>query len=139
MKKFLYQSVLAISIGALMLVSSCSKKDDNYGSTSTAIDDSKLQERVKKIMSRLPVTKIIKSNTTKNGKGEGDQILSGWDFSDPSNSGISYSSPGGATYSSNSIFVTADAFGSNAGGGAIGAGSTNLDINYTFCFSVEDA
>ena len=101
---------------------------------------------VKSLLKRMPTFVVKDEKTGKylrvadggfNFSNSGD----GWDFSHPS--GYNYTA--GPNGTGGTVTISSSAFGSNgaagtsgsSGGGAIGAGSTNLSINYTYCFSAD--
>jgi len=137
MKKSIIISASALFIGALMLVSSCSKHD---GGPCGPDANQKLDKKVKTLVSKLPHLMLTKG-TPKTRPGVGDSRDNGFNFSDPG-SGISFSvSSSGLTFTqnANTIYVSTSAFGTNSASGTVVAGGTTLDINYTFCFSASDS
>ena len=138
MKKLIKTSVLLLLSGAVVLMSSCSKQDDSNGG-SPIVKGSAKDKRIRELMSKLPVEKLVYERTA--GKG-GDVTLDAWNFSNPSQGGTAFSSgtANSSTASSGptTIYISSSSFGGNTGGGTVVAGSTTLNINYTFCFSSED-
>ncbi|MCX6292093.1 MAG: hypothetical protein NT126_10055 [Bacteroidetes bacterium] len=138
MKNIKFKSALVLFIGSVLLFSSCSKKDDApYGSSSTTSKNEALDRRIKTLIHKIPNI-VYKRAALRTGAGTLN-TQSGFDFSDP-NSGYNYSSPSGVTWStsSNTMYLSASSLGSNPSGGTVVAGSSALDMNYTFCFTSTD-
>jgi len=136
MKNILNKSLLALGVAALMFTSSCSKKDAVYGGGSSSNNDPMIS-KIKTVIGNLPHFKAANSAGINRKDGGTMTTQGGWDFSNPGN-GYSYSSPNGISYSSNSnTFMVATTSGGNAGGTVV-AGASALDMNYTFCFSIDD-
>jgi len=150
MKKTFIKISMALFIGSLLFVSSCTKEDDHTGCNdpSGKGTNSTANERIQKMIKKLPLTKITelagryaKEKSKANGNitnRDGD----GWNFSDPGGGTWNFSEEGGITYTSttNTFYIPWSSFGSNsASGGTVVAGSSSLDMNYTFCFSSNEA
>lgn len=136
MKKIILMPALALLTGALMLFSSCSKQDDNCGAPLNSQNEKALKNKVASLISKLPHIKFNKTI----GSGTPSNTPPTFNFSDH-NSGFNFSSsPGGFTFSDGSGTMTfsSGSFGANTGGTVV-AGSSLLDINYTFCFSDSGA
>jgi len=99
------------------------------------------------MIKKLPLTKILdlagrQAATNLKGNAAARNGGGGWSFSDPAGGTLNFSSPGGLSYTTttNTIYVPWSSFGSNSSsGGTVVAGSSSLDMNYTFCFSSDDA
>lgn len=138
MKKLIQTSAMLLLCGAVMLMSSCSKHDDQNGG-SPIVKGSAQDRKIRELISKLPVEKLVYQRTA--GKG-GDVTMDAWNFGNPSAGGTSFSngSASGSTTSSGptTIYISSSSFGSNSGSGTVVAGSTSMDINYTFCFASDD-
>ncbi len=135
MKKITIKLAFLVSIASLLFVVSCSKHDDCKGGAPET-EDQKMDRRVKTMINKLP---IFKYKSAPSGNSTGLNTLDGFSFSNPT-VGYNYSSVVGYTYAvaKNIIFLYANSFGSNRTGGTVVAGSSSLDINYTFCFTSDD-
>jgi hypothetical protein len=139
-KSTVITGVLAISIATVYY--SCSKGKDQLttgtGSASAAssqrtINANNFADKVSRIKFVGSDGKVIASINAKTGSFSFSDPHDGFHFSSPT--GVQYVSANGGT-----IYVTAAAFGKNAGGGgAVVAGSSSLDIGYTLCFSAADS
>jgi hypothetical protein len=143
MKNIKFKSVWVLFLGALLIISSCSKHDDSSGVvTPTETQKQKLDRKIRTIVSNIPSMKMIKNNVHRLGTGNENKTLDegGFSFTDP-NGGFNFSSPAGIIYSyvAQTIYVHASAFGNNPNSGTVVAGPSSLDMNYTFCFSVDDS
>ncbi|NEN24609.1 hypothetical protein G3O08_13960 [Cryomorpha ignava] len=133
---------------ALIFTTSCTKDNENSASASQkyegkAVKDKALQEDIQSAADRMPpiawynrtMDKVIVFDPKNDSKS--------FDFSDP-NDGWNFSEDDGVEFVENPngggvLFVSPGAFGSNAGGsGTVVAGNTALNVNYTFCFSVDE-
>lgn len=133
---------------ALIFTTSCTKDNENSASASQkyegkAVKDKALQEDIQSTADRMPpiawynrtMDKVIVFDPKNDSKS--------FDFSDP-NDGWNFSSSEGVEFVQSPsgggvLFVSPGSFGSNAGGsGTVVAGNTALNINYTFCFSVDE-
>jgi hypothetical protein len=131
MKKIILLPALALLTGALVFVSSCSKHECD--GPVAARNDDKLESKVRDIMSRIPRF-VLTGPADRSGPSSGFNFSNhtgGFNFN-VSSSGVTFSDQGGT------IFFASSAFGANAGGTVV-AGSSSLDINYTFCFAASDS
>src|SRR3954464_11686006 len=95
----LYTRTIALFIGALLLISSCSKRDTNYGAApggSKSMDKS-LEAKIRMIASKLPHVNATNSGSSTQRNGGGSMQGSGWDFS--TGGGVNFTSSNGITYS----------------------------------------
>jgi hypothetical protein len=131
MKKIILLPALALLTGVLVFVSSCSRHECD--GPVAARNDDKLESKVKDMLSRIPRFMLTKP-ADRSGPSSGFNFSNhngGFNFN-VSSSGVTFSDQGGT------IFFASSAFGANAGGTVV-AGSSSLDINYTFCFSASDS
>ena len=137
MKKLIYNSVLLFLTGSVLLMSSCSKHDDQKGGSAVSSSE---QRKIRDLIKRLPIEKMVYQRAMLNGK-KGDHVTGAWTFGIP-NAGIVFSngSATGITLSNGptTLYIASSSFGANTGGTVV-AGATSLDINYTFCFASSDS
>jgi hypothetical protein len=134
----------ALAFSAVMLMTSCSKENETPGNgtanVSSSQNDQAAINRAKEFAGKIKNIKIVDSQGII--KGSFNTVTGGFTFADGSE-GFNFSSSEGVEWveSSNggTLFISAAAFGSNSGGGTVQAGETNMNIDYTFCFSASDS
>ena len=148
-KKSIGAAATLFVAGALIFTTSCTKDNDNPATASpqkaevTVITDKGLQADIREAADRTPpiawynktMDKVIVYNPhhNKSKTFSFSDPADGWNFSN--NQGVQWvQNPAGGGI----LFITPGAFGSNTGSGVVVAGSTTLDINYTFCFSADE-
>lgn len=144
MKKILNGSVLVLLMGVLMLISSCSKQDDSKAGSSAVSSETQQEKNIRKIKTlvhKLPIMKILNEGLNQHRGAANSVYDPGFSFSDPNGGAMHFSSPSGVSYVTNpnggvGFVVASSAFGTNSSsGGTVVAGSSSLDMNYTFCFN----
>ena len=140
MKNIFYKPVIALFIGAMLLISSCSKKEGMHGSdpatSGTNQMNASMESKIRTIVANIPHVK--EQNSSSMRKGVADKIQSGWDFSSPDH-GMGYSTTSGFLYSSSlNTLVLSGGTGGGSAGGTVVAGASSMDMNYTFCYSSGD-
>ena len=144
MKKNIVSLALALSLGvALMFVSSCSKNDDRDVSGTDVKGLERTKAKISHFIRQVPVQNLVEQLRTRST--DATVRPNDFSFANPS-SGYSYSytstysTSSGTTYTTNSytVYAAYNSFGAGGGGGTVVAGTTSLDINYTFCFSADD-
>ncbi|MEI6817783.1 MAG: hypothetical protein WCL14_14350 [Bacteroidota bacterium] len=131
MKKIMYQSLVALSLVAVLLIASCSKRPEApCGQSAAQSQTQSLDKKIRDLIGKIPHMKVDNSlpmGTLRRAKS------GGWDFSNPSTGLPAYSD------NSNTLYISSNSFGGNStSGGTVVAGPTSLDINYTFCFASDD-
>lgn len=141
-KSAVVTGVVALSMATLYY--SCSKPKNDAAGTSGCQNSTTSTQAIsnaKNIAAKISKIKLV---------GTDGKVLvainaktAAFSFAD-AHDGFHFSSPTGVEYvtdgSGGTIYVSAAAFGANAGGGgAVIAGTSNLDIGYTFCFSAADS
>lgn len=131
----------------LVFTTSCTKDNENPGaapqkSEIKAVKDKKLQENIQTTADKMPPIAWYNKTMDKVIVFDPQNKSKSFDFSDP-NSGWNFSNDQGVHFVENPsgggvLFVSYGAFGSNTGSGTVVAGNTALNINYTFCFSVDE-
>lgn len=125
-------AVLAIVVFSLAIIS-CAKKETPAPGSGTPLTKEQLtQKNLKSLLRKLPKKFIVDGKNVTLTKD-------GFSFSQP-NDGFNYSTNNGVEYSeeSQTLYIQPGSFGSGTGGTVV-AGSSSLDINYTFCFSASDS
>jgi len=138
MKKLLLICFSAL-LGGSVLLSSCSKEDETTAvSQDNKPTEKQIREKIVELAQRLPeYTFELEDGEFYTPLGKN----SGFSFSDPNNGRYTYTSPDGTKYvteNNNTYVFTKGAFGQNASGGTVIAGSSSFNVDYTFCFSAED-
>ena len=136
----LLTGLLAFCIATLYY--SCRKENNESGSATTSANHDRVVNNAQSIADKISHIKIVANN----GKVLSVNTQSGgFSFADP-HDGFSFSSSNGIEYVTNpdgsqSIYISAGAFGSNGGGGGglIVAGNTSMEINFTLCISAADS
>lgn len=139
----------ALFFSALVIITSCKKSNMGPGGSGSKITDQNeqtVQQLAQRAMDKISEIKIVKETDGNkiNGKviGTINMRSGGFTFAD-GNEGFNFSSSNGVEYVSTSgggiLFISAGSFGGNAAGGTVQAGTSSLQINYTFCMSADDS
>lgn len=124
---------------AALSITSCTKDSGYAGAGPAQAENDNARQKFQSLMHNMPDIGIYDERT--------DRILTfnpgsrNFSFSSP-NPGWNYSNSSGPVFVPASegggvLIIPAFSFGANTGGTVV-AGSTALDINYTFCFSASD-
>lgn len=119
---------------------SCQKSEIAPGGNNIRKEQEQTAARI--LVKRLPKITIYDDKTKSSLRITTD----GFSFSDNSEGGFNFSDPRGATYTNTGtggqFVVASQGFGLNAGGsggGLIQAGSSSMNVKYTFCFSADQS
>lgn len=128
---------MVLFTGTILLLNSCNKHEDETpatNNTAPTLTKAEQEQVIKQLIKKMPELKMIVDKQARQVQQPG-----GFNFADP-NPGFNYSSSTGANYveADHSLYLDASAFGKNSAGGTVVAGSTSLNINYTFCFSASE-
>ncbi|MES1181857.1 MAG: hypothetical protein ABUL44_03590 [Flavobacterium sp.] len=137
--------------GSLMFITSCSKEDCNKdtsgGGRNSEMSEAEMNRtkgKINNFIRRFPSKSLV--HELKN-RGNASSTNHPMDFTFANPAGgytysytSTYTTSNGTTYTTNSYTVYAvwNMFGAGANGGTVVAGTSSLDINYTFCFSASD-
>lgn len=121
---------------ASLLFIGCAKEDVSENRSYFAKPQTSVKEKVETLVDRLPEVAFYDEKTNRlirlNPETREFSFATpnaGWNFS--TNSGVTYVEDQGI------VIIPVASFGSNTGGTVV-AGSSTLDIGYTFCFSASD-
>lgn len=145
-KQFNVAATLFVA-ATLIFTTSCTKDNENPASAPKsevkAVENKVVQEQIQATADKMPPIAWYNKTMDKVIVFDPKSETKSFDFSDP-NTGWNFSNDDGVSFVENPngggvLFVSPGAFGSNAGGsGTVVAGNTALNINYTFCFSVDE-
>lgn len=146
-KKQLNVAATLFVAATLIFTTSCTKDSENPASAQKsevkAVENKQVKEKIQATADKMPPIAWYNKTMDKVIVFDPKNDTKSFDFSDP-NSGWNFSDDEGVSFVQNPngggvLFVSPGAFGSNAGGsGTVVAGNTALNVNYTFCFSVDE-
>src|ERR1041385_383053 len=120
MKKLIYKPVIALFIGAMLLISSCSKKEGIHGgdpaNTGTSTPSPAMESKIRTIVANLPHVKA--HNDASMRQSGANRTQDAWDFSHPLDN-FGYSSSTGLYYAASSNTFVLSAIGGGATGGTV--------------------
>lgn len=152
MKGTIINIKMATALGAVAILlfgTSCTKEENTTSGVPAqqdaevrALTDRGTQDRLKEYAERIPAISWYNSTMDKIITLDPKNESKSFNFSDP-NPGWNYSDNSETTWvpaegGGGILFIGPGSFGSNTGSGLVVAGSTTLNVNYTFCFAASD-
>ncbi len=136
MKKNIYSWAIALFMGGVLMLSSCSKKDDCP--TTAETPEQKTERKIKQVMKNIPVMKLLRGSSSDAGSHTLSFTSAGptGTFTSVGN-GTNFTTLANTVYTQliNTVYVNYNSFGANTSGGTVIAGESALDMSYTFCFA----
>lgn len=134
----------ALAFSAVMLITSCNKENVGPGNGNAYVSSSEKDlaviKEAKQFADKIKKIKIVDDKGRV--KGIYNKKTGGFSFAD-GGEGFNFSSSSGVqwveTAEGGTLYISAGSFGGNAGGGTVQAGTSTLDIGYTFCLSASDS
>ncbi len=135
-KSMLLIGAMAVSVSVLYY--SCTKPSPGVSLGEDMGQDNSIAQ-AKSFADKISHIKIVADNGKVLGMVNGK--TGAFSFADP-HEGFHFSTNNGWEFvedgSGGTVYIAAGGFGNNAGGGMVIAGSTTMEINYTFCLSASD-